>query len=397
MDLPNLLVSDGRGNFIEIPDLRMSGMGFIRPLAPDSDNLIPMPDRTQLVDLLGRNAIGYDQSLNNFVPFREYGGKRVYPVACVLNSSHLQLMRTAFSTNLDAPRLAEYNYTAVGVLNGQHYVAALPIRDNTAGNLASTLFDRAEKNAGELSKAFPDNQIVNYWAKNWKPEFRSTSALNFVLKRGRIVLPLNVLKSNSGGDDTRKPVQPSAAELVEIAIAHLEHAESPEVCFAVDVRNETTIADIVAQVRRGTKSGNIEISAFGNNPSAIRSVCDLGIDRIVIRLNSLQEEYFQKLHQPNNMLFKNVMESIETAGQSPAELVLHYDVFPGLTDHPEEIHALSHALRTQQIAALRPVNLNIDPDWYVDELRLFNLSREQIGMTAWLDEIRSRFQNFSII
>ena len=397
MDLPNLLVSDGRGNLIEIPELKMSGMGFIRPLAPETSQLMPMPEQSQLVDLLGRNAIGYDASLSNFIPFREYGGKRVYPVACVLNSNHLQLMRTAFSTNLDAPRLAEYNYTAVGILDGQHFVAAQTIRDQVSGILDEATKTEAADTAASLSGKFPGNQIAEYWATNWKSEFRSTSALNFILQRGRLVLPLSVLKSGSHGEDSRKPVQPTTRELIDVAVAHLEHASEAEVCFAVDVRNETTIAEIVAQVRKQTRRGIIEISAHGNNPSAIRAVCELQIDRMVIKLNSLQEEYFQRLHQSNNVLFKNVIESIETAGQFSSELVLHYDVFPGLTDHPEEMDALSHALRTQKINALRPVNLNIDPDWYVDELRLFNLSREQIGMNAWLEEIRNRFENITLI
>ena len=127
MNFPHLLVTDGNGRFIEVPDIYLAGVGFVKPVQPDTATLIPLPEDAELVGLPGRVAIGYDPELEKFVQLREYDGMTVYPVAAVLPAGQLQIYRSAFSMVLDAPRLPDKSYSAVGGRNGHYFTAALPL------------------------------------------------------------------------------------------------------------------------------------------------------------------------------------------------------------------------------------------------------------------------------
>lgn len=127
MNFPHLLVTDGQGRFIEVPDIYLAGVGFVKPVRPDTATLVPLPEDAELIGLPGRVAIGYDPELEKFVQLREYDGMTVYPVAAVLPPEQLQIYRSAFSMVLDAPRLPDKSYSAVGGRNGVYWAAAMPL------------------------------------------------------------------------------------------------------------------------------------------------------------------------------------------------------------------------------------------------------------------------------
>lgn len=127
MNFPHLLVTDGNGRFIEVPDIYLAGVGFVKPIQPETGALIPLPEDAELIGLPGRVAIGYDPELEKFVQLREYDGMTVYPVAAALPPGQLQIYRSAFSMVLDAPRLPDKSYSAVGARDGAYFAAALPL------------------------------------------------------------------------------------------------------------------------------------------------------------------------------------------------------------------------------------------------------------------------------
>lgn len=127
MNFPHLLVTDGHGRFIEVPDIYLAGVGFVKPVRPEAATLLPLPEDAELIGLPGRVAIGYDPELEKFVQLREYDGMTVYPVAAVLPPEQLQIYRSAFSMVLDAPRLPDKSYSAVGGRDGAYFAAAMPL------------------------------------------------------------------------------------------------------------------------------------------------------------------------------------------------------------------------------------------------------------------------------
>ena len=112
-----LVVSDGNGNIFEIPDFYMCGMNGTTTNPVDKKDLIELPYGSDLFELPGRFAIGFDPRKKELVEVREYQGNRVYPVAAFMAPAHLQILRTAYKKEPDCPRLPLYNYTAVGWWN----------------------------------------------------------------------------------------------------------------------------------------------------------------------------------------------------------------------------------------------------------------------------------------
>jgi hypothetical protein len=70
---------------------------------------------------------------------------------------------------------------------------------------------------------------------------------------------------------------------------------------------------------------------------------------------------------------------------------INYFVFPGFTDHPAEVSALERLIGEAKINMIQARNLNIDPEWYIDELQLKQLNGEAMGIPRWIEHISGKF------
>ena len=66
-------------------------------------------------------------------------------------------------------------------------------------------------------------------------------------------------------------------------------------------------------------------------------------------------------------------------------------MFPGLTDHSTEIAALESMIDQTQVNMIQARNMNIDPEWYIDQLQLQQLSPDNMGIRNWLGHLRKRY------
>jgi hypothetical protein len=334
VDRPHLIVGNSAGNLIEIPGIYMAGMNLVKPALPREADLIPVPDDLQIITLPGRVAIGYDPDLEKFVQIREYDSTPVFPVAAVLPPPYLQILRSAFSIVLDAPRLPNQNYSAVGCLNQTYFAAALKVDQR--------LFD------------------------------------NF-----------NILELN--------PLLESPSEMIEAGLQHLLHA--PNALVNLDISEEVNldaVSNLIQSIRQQTFRGMIQINASAPDPRSIKKWCEAGLDSIRLTLNSAQGNYYNLFHEPQESRFDDIVESFKIARYFHRRAVLNYEIFPGLTDHPAEIDALIKLVRELKIETIQLHNLKIDPEWYMDELQLLNLTRKQIGIQNWFTHLQKTFPAIQI-
>lgn len=377
-----MVVSDGLGSFDEMQGIYMAAMNFVRPENAAEADLIELPPGSKLVDLAGRVPIGYDPDLEKFIQLREYNGNRVYPVAAILPGSYLQICRPAYTTVLDAPRLGEHSLAPVGKIGKKYYTTAHALRQIHHPEKAD--FAELDQLAEDLIGHFPDNPIANHWAHHWQLRTFSNSAINFLRKDGAITVPLQIPQTNLDAEDARGPLRPEISAITDIAGAHLEQAKSAVVNFDLPPGRETALREVIRIIRSSHPEGRIEVRCSGTDPEAVEHLCQEGVNAVYVKLNSFQKDYYETFNP--TALFANVIDSMKTIAAETAELKLEYQVFPGLTDHPTEIEALRHHLSKIKVDALSPRNLHIDPDWYIDELRLFLLSRDHVGMRQWLEQ-----------
>ncbi len=69
---------------------------------------------------------------------------------------------------------------------------------------------------------------------------------------------------------------------------------------------------------------------------------------------------------------------------------LNYFIMPGFTDDPEEAEAFAGLIDRYRPDLIQLRNLNIDPDWYFDEMKPIS-KKEPLGIHNWLNQLKNRF------
>ncbi len=177
MKLPYLVVSDGCGNVFEIPDYLMAGMSLNRAILPEPEDLIPLPDGSDLLELPGRGAVGYDPKRGEFVEVWTYRDNPVYAAAAFMAPAYLQYYRCAFGRSRlpsaghsrpllptaghsrppesrppDGNLLSLYAYTAVGWRDGVFSVTGTRIDADERQDLRHMDRRTIERNARKMAK-----------------------------------------------------------------------------------------------------------------------------------------------------------------------------------------------------------------------------------------------------
>ncbi len=324
MNLPNMLVADRQDNLIEIPHLKSAGIKFAKPIFIHPQNLLPFENTEHLITLRNRIAIGYDPSLQKCVQLREWDGAPVFPVSADLSMPDISVMRCAYTSVIDAPRLSSHSHTATGVRDGQVVIAAC-----------------------KLSQSFfPGFNILNYTPNVIKESSLCETYGNFAEKK---LLFVSIKKCDESFNTHFHKLLLSIQPHVDKIILHVD--------------------------------------AIVPSPEIFTGWCKAGLKNVLLSLNSAQSRFFDALHASSRTTFHEVKSLLKLARQFAVNIILDYQIFPGFTDHPKEMNALNGLISEFRVRKLQPNNLGIDPEWYIDELNLLNLSRDQIGMEEWFKTI----------
>ncbi len=421
MALPYLVVSDGCGNVFEIPEYIMAGMSLSRPVLPKEEELIALPQGSDLLELTGCGAVGYDTKTGEFVEVRSYRGNPVYAVAAFMAPAYLQYYRAAFRSGhpgSQAPKgdsLPLYAYTAVGWRDGGFFVTGTRIDADERQDLKNMDRVLIENKAREMAGRYPDNRLVRHLVENCVFRYACPAARNMVMERWECPLPtspvcnarcvgcLSFQPQESGIPPSQERLSfiPTPEEVAQIAIDHLERAPRAVVSFGQGCEGEPLmVGDVIERsirlIRSKTRRGVINLNTNASLPNVLERLCRAGLDSIRVSLNSAQEPYYKLYYEPKGYGFADVVESLLIARRFDLWISLNYFVFPGFTDHPHEYTALQELLQKVQVDMIQTRNLNIDPEWYLGQLRLEDIEAEAdgekaMGIRNWVAAIRERF------
>lgn len=186
----------------------------------------------------------------------------------------------------------------------------------------------------------------------------------------------------------------AASETVSAAALHLKNVPHGLVRLEIShLEQLPAAAEIIGKVRSQTDKGAVYLAAGVFDPRRIKECCRAGLDGLEAITHSAREEYYEKFA---DLSFATLRESLRTVSRAGRRAILRYRVFPGLTDHPLEFEALKKLLSETGVEWIRPVNLNVDPEWYMDRLMLWTLPRNQIGMRKWLKTITEKFPHIRV-
>jgi wyosine [tRNA(Phe)-imidazoG37] synthetase (radical SAM superfamily) len=193
----------------------------------------------------------------------------------------------------------------------------------------------------------------------------------------------------------RLTFKPTAEEIVEFTVPHLETAPFPIISFGQGCEGEPllmweTIREAITEIRKHTSRGSININTNGSKPDAVNELCKAGLNSIRVSLNSVREGIYNAYYLPNNYKFSDLAESIKTVNSFGGWTSINYFVFPGMTDSVEEFEALRSFIRDTGLKMIQWRNFNIDPDWYLEKIRVKDTG-DSIGIKQMMELIKEEF------
>lgn len=401
---PYLLYSDGEGNIFEDTTLYVTGRSGWDAVPIPADEWIKLPQGGQLYELPGRRGIGIDV---------ETGDMRIcekgWAVAAFIPPAHTGLYIAAYETMPDAPTLPLFCYTAAGWWNDEIFVPAVRIEKDIRQEAEGYEDKAIEKGTDHLLKAYPDNRLVKHLMENCCMTYTCPAARNLALGRWECPVPVSpACNANCVGCISFQPEEetiistqdrltfkPTAEEIVEFTVPHLQEAPYPLVSFGQGCEGEPllmweVIRDSIKEIRKHTDRGSININTNGSKPAAVRALCEAGLNSIRVSTNSAREHIYLPYYRPNNYRFQDLEESLKIVNEFGGWTSINYFVFPGMTDSVEEYEALRKLVRSTGLKMIQWRNFNIDPDWYLGKIGVTDTG-ECMGMKQMLELIREEF------
>lgn len=403
---PYLLFADDDGNIYEDTSLYAIGRTGWDAVEVDLDDWIPLPDGGNLYHLPGRRGIGLDVTTGE-MRLCEKG----WATAAYIPPAHTGFYLSAYETMPNAPTLPLFCYTAVGWYEGQHMVTAMRIEQDIRQECSG--FDREKINTGVTTflNAYPQNRLVKHLADNCCNTYDCPAARNYFMGRWECPIPISpACNANCLGCISFQPEEesivspqdrltfkPTAAEVVEYTVPHLETAPFPIVSFGQGCEGEPllmweTIREAIIDIRKHTSKGSININTNGSNPKAVQALMQAGLNSIRVSLNSVRESVYTPYYRPNNYEFNDLIESLRIVNAEGGWSSINYFVFPGMTDSEAELDALRQFIETTKISMIQWRNFNIDPDWYLGKIGVTDTGN-RYGLHNMISIIREEFPN----
>jgi hypothetical protein len=403
---PYILYSDGKGNIFEDTSLYVTGRSGWDALPIPSDEWIQLPEGGQLYELPGRRGIGIDVQTGE-MRLCEKG----WAVAAFIPPAHTGFYLSAYETAPGAPTLPLFCYTAVGWYEDKTWVPAVRIEQDIRQECGG--FDDSKVKGGveHLLKAYPNNRLVSHLANNCALTYHCPAARNFFIGRWECPVPSSpACNANCVGCISFQPEEetiistqdrltfkPTAEEIVEFTVPHLETADYPIVSFGQGCEGEPllmweTIREAIIEIRKHTPKGSININTNGSKPAAVKMLCEAGLNSIRVSTNSARKEIYTPYYRPNNYEFEDIIESLKVMRSYGGWTSINYFVFPGMTDTIAEYEALRKLIIDTDLCMIQWRNFNIDPDWYLGKIGVADAG-EIIGVKQLMEAIREEFPN----
>jgi wyosine [tRNA(Phe)-imidazoG37] synthetase (radical SAM superfamily) len=399
-----VLYSDGNGNIFEDTSLYAVGRSGWDAVPVPNEEWIELPYGGQLYELPGRRGIGIDVQTGN-MQLCEKG----WAVAAFVPPAHTGFYLAAYETLANAPTLPLFCYTAAGWLNEKFYVPAVRIEHDIRQECAGFDHHKVEQGVKELLKAYPNNRLVNHLANNCALTYHCPAARNYFLGRWECPIPSSpACNANCIGCISFQPEEetivstqdrlrfkPTAEEIVEYTVPHLETAPYPIVSFGQGCEGEPllmweTIREAIIEIRKHTTKGSININTNGSKPDAVKILCEAGLNSIRVSTNSARREIYLPYYRPNNYEFEDIIESLKIVKDFGGWTSINYFVFPGMTDTVAEYEALRKLIIHTNLCMIQWRNFNIDPDWYLGKIGITEMG-ETLGIKQLMDLIHEEF------
>ena len=401
---PYILYSDGKGNIFEDTSLYATGRSGWNAMPVPQDEWIELPVGGQLYELPERRGIGIDV-ITGEMRLCEKG----WAVAAFIPPAHTGLYIAAYESLPGAETLPLFCYTAAGWYNEKFYVPAIRIEKDVRQESEGFINEKIKEGVATYLSAYPHNRLVKHLADNCCNTYHCPAARNYFMGRWECPVPTSpACNANCIGCISFQPQEetiistqdrlmfkPTAEEITEFTVPHLETAPFPIVSFGQGCEGEPllmwqTIKEAIIEIRKHTDKGSININTNGSDTEAVKTLCEAGLNSIRVSTNSVREETYTPYYRPNNYHFNDIIESLKVVNSFGGWTSINYFVFPGMTDSVDEYEALRKMIKETGLKMIQWRNFNIDPDWYLEKIGVADTG-ECIGIKQMMELLREEF------
>ena len=408
--MPSLVYADEEGNICDFPELKLAGSSNGQFCLPELEDLIALPEGSELFTLPDRLPVGIDPESGEALLFNQHPdapGRPINGVAAFMAPAHTATYSAAYHTLEDPVLLPLFAYTAVGWHDGKFWVTGF--RSDRDERQDACNFNQATINRKTKKKlaSHKNNRLIQHLGKCCL-SYHCPAARNFFLNRWEAPLPtspacnarcLGCISLQPSGccpsTQDRISFVPSAQEIAEIALSHLQNAPKPIVSFGQGCEGEPLLQaplleEATRLIRKKTSRGVINLNTNASLPEAVQHLARNGLDSIRVSINSAQENYYNRYYRPQNYSFNDVLTSIRVMKSSGGFVSINYFILSGFTDSAAETEAFCSLIRETRPDYIQLRNLNIDPEWYRTTLKIPS-ALEYRGIRAWLRQISQMF------
>jgi pyruvate-formate lyase-activating enzyme len=398
-----LLLSDPKGQVFEHPWL-LASLRSDQSLLPPRERPIPLPPGAKLAHLPGRLPVGFDPDTLEPVLVREFevNGKRFVPhaVGATLPPGFTRTYLPGEVATGNGPILPQWAYTAAAWGDKGAVVWALHTDRRKHWTPANFSTPEVKVLVKEHLARFPGNKVLTQ-LKTCALVYRCFTSQNLFYARDEGALPASVMCNAacigciSDQPDDGPPAShdrmedgPSAHDLAEVAIWHLEHAPGRTMvsfgqgCEGEPLTRWKFIAEAIRLVRARTQRGSININTNGSLTKGLDALYDAGLDAVRVSLNSAVSDLYSAYYKPRGYSWADVEASIALSRKRGAYVALNLLLFPGVTDRAGEAEALVKLVKKYQIDQIQTRPLAIDPLQYIEVAKGRGAGGEPLGVTG---------------
>jgi len=379
---PHLVVADSRSQILDHPDLLMLCRQGNQWTLPRPDELMPLPEESELLLLPARRAAGLDPETGEIAVLEDLA------VAAFAAPAHTITAHPAYVTDKGAPVLPLFAYGAVGFARGRFYVCAKKVDEDTRQVFSGISRSRLEQRAQALMRRYPGNRLVQHLMAKCALQYACPAARNLALGRYEAPLPVAracnarcvgcISQQEEGSKicatpQNRMAFTPTADEVLEVMLHHAKEEKRPVFSFGQGCEGEpltqaALLVEIVRRFRAAGGSGTVNLNTNASLPDAVAALAEAGLDSLRVSMNSAREECYALYYRPQGYTLAQVRESMARAREAGIFLSVNLLYFPGVSDTEEEITALVELIQAYRVNFLQLRNLNIDPELYMDLL-----------------------------
>ncbi len=408
---PALLFAGGNGEILDYPGLHMAGSACGRFTLPRAEDLIELPEGSELFVLPGRLPVGIDPADGEpaLLERDPYENTPINAVAAFMAPAHTAILSAAYQSMEDAPLLPLFAYSAVGWHDDRFWVAAFRCDPDPRQDAARFNQQAVNRATRALLKKNPTNRLIQHLGKCCLT-YGCPAARNYFLGRWEAPLPTSpVCNASCVGCISLQPsgccpatqdrirFVPTPAEIAEVAVPHLQKAARAIVSFGQGCEGEPlmqadTLERAIRLIRSASNRGTVNLNTNGSLPGAVDKLIRAGLDSIRVSLNSARPDCHERYYRPKGFSLDDVKHSIRLMKAAGRHASLNYFVLPGFSDDPDEFAALCDLIEDCGPDLIQLRNLNMDPELYLKTVRRpGETANIPMGIRAWHAELSRRF------